>query len=318
MKTPNVSLNVQSNVSFSQHNNSESTQPVKRSKPSIGRYLVRSGNTLLFQMRLPKSMVTTGPDIIRISLGALALREAREIADELASTVRAFGRAWECSMDDKQENTSFECIEGDREYDLHELRALHMKTLLKTVAYKIKHSEYVPSPFEEKGQELIRNLLPVAKEVAAKENNEPHISFMADHAQTIASGFSQKFLKETAHLRQEGSRSTGLIDTDEASVGDLAETFHTEPASSQPDFNITPAPPAPAINATQSQSRGPRKAQKKSLSLNKTDGLYSALHPINRFSVIWPPSIWPCVKANPIQRIKISKLHGFALTCSLT
>ncbi|MBB6262216.1 integrase [Paenochrobactrum gallinarii] len=259
MKTPNVSLNVQSNVSLSQHGNFESTQPVKRSNLSVGRYLVRSGNILLFQMRLPKSMVTSGPDIIRISLGALALRQAREIADELASTVRAFGRAWERSMDDKQENTSFEGEEGDLEYDQRELTALQMKTLFKSLAYEIKHSKYVPSPLEEKGQEFMRNLLSIQREVTAKEKNEPHNSLIAENARLMAATFGKKWLEETAGLRQEDLQQPEMIDIDEG----LAETLNTEPTPSQPHLKIAPTPAEPVIATTPITGTKPLKNSEK-------------------------------------------------------
>lgn len=88
VKTGNVSLNVQSDVSLKYRITSESKQGSQRPANSLGRYLIRNGNTILFQMRAPKNAIHPNGYIVRISLGALSLREAREIADELASLTR--------------------------------------------------------------------------------------------------------------------------------------------------------------------------------------------------------------------------------------
>ncbi|MBB6261359.1 integrase [Paenochrobactrum gallinarii] len=251
MKTPNVSLNVQSNVSFRQHNNYESIQTKIDVKPSVGRYLVRSGNTLLFQMRLTKSMVTSGSGIIRISLGALSLREAREIADELATIVRTICKIWERRMDKENKNTQFSSHEGDPDYDGQELTAATIQLTLKSALYNIRHSQHEPSPLENKGHELVRNLVSINKEVEAKEKGEQHNNLIADNAPIMAAAFGHKWMEETKDLRAEGTRT--------ATPSNPIETPNVLPTSLSPAterLTTTPITAAQTVSATHPQRAG--------------------------------------------------------------
>ncbi|GGB03788.1 hypothetical protein GCM10011491_34910 [Brucella endophytica] len=70
----------------------------KLKKRSSGLYLVRSGGIYLFQIRLPKRIGGTSARPIRVSLGALAHQEAREIAGALAVLARQAFREIEKRM----------------------------------------------------------------------------------------------------------------------------------------------------------------------------------------------------------------------------
>lgn len=80
-----VSGRVQSEVSAADAEIISASKPNRKKKtPSSGRYLVRNGNSLLFQIRMPKSLVSKGNGLLRLSLGAMPIAKARAIADELA------------------------------------------------------------------------------------------------------------------------------------------------------------------------------------------------------------------------------------------
>lgn len=83
-----VSGRVQSEVSVADAEIISASKPNrKKTAPSSGRYLVCNGNSLLFQIRMSKRIAPKG-GLIRISLGAMPLKKARRMADELAGTAR--------------------------------------------------------------------------------------------------------------------------------------------------------------------------------------------------------------------------------------
>ena len=83
-----VSGRVQSEVSAADAEIISASKPNRNKKsPSSGRYLVRNGNSLLFQIRLPKRIAPKS-GLVRISLGAMPLNKARRLADELAGIAR--------------------------------------------------------------------------------------------------------------------------------------------------------------------------------------------------------------------------------------
>ncbi|MBK3745473.1 hypothetical protein G3A39_40650 [Paraburkholderia aspalathi] len=256
METPNVSLNVQSNVSFSQHTDNESKRPKRRFVDPVGRYLVRNGNTLLFQMRLSKTMMISGSGIIRISLGALSLREAREIADELASTVRSVCRAWGRRMDDTDKDTHLKCEEGDPDYDSLDLSAASFQLILKSALYKVKHSHREPSAEETKGHELVRNLVSINREVTAKEKGEPHNGLIADNAQMMAASFGSKWLEETEGQRSEDGSTAALSNTVEAPDTVSAPFASAITIPAEPPITAVKTDASSPIIATQTQRTG--------------------------------------------------------------
>ncbi|EFM61610.1 Hypothetical protein BROD_2443 [Brucella sp. NF 2653] len=141
----------------------------------LGRYLIRNGNTILFQMRAPKNAIHPNGCIVRISLGALSLREAREIADELASLMRTISRALGRKMSDQ--NHSDENDAGD---DLSEIDSHFYNFVLKSALYKIRNPVRAPTEDEKKGHELLRNLLSINREVEAKKRGDA-MQFLLAH-----------------------------------------------------------------------------------------------------------------------------------------
>ncbi|MDR2310449.1 MAG: hypothetical protein LBE54_05600 [Brucellaceae bacterium] len=196
-KSQNVSLNVQSDVSFKDQLTSESSHPKRRSANSLGRYLVRNGNSILFQMRAPKNIVHPNGHIVRLSLGALSLREAREIADELASRLRAISRALGRKMSDQNHSDENDADEIGTDNDLLDVNAQFYNFVLKSALYEIRRPGRAPTEDEKKGHELVRNLLSINREVEAKERGEPHSSLIANNARMMAASFGQKWLDDT-------------------------------------------------------------------------------------------------------------------------
>ena len=212
VKTNNVSLNVQSDVSLKAQLISESKQARQRSPYSLGRHLVRNGNTILFQMRAPKNAGQKGDCIVRISLGALSLRQAREIADELAALIRAISRAWGRKMSDQNHNDENDPSDGVLDINSH-----FYNLVLKSALYKIRGSNRAPTEDEKKGHELVRNLLSINREVEAKERGEPYTDLVADNPQTIAAAFGQKWLDDTQALRSGADAQTTELNQDKDS-----------------------------------------------------------------------------------------------------
>lgn len=247
VKARNVSLNVQSDVSFKERLTSELSHPKRRSANLLGRYLIRNGNTILFQMRAPKNAFHPNGCIVRISLGALSLREAREIADELASLMRTISRALGRKMSDQ--NYSDENDAGD---DLVEIDSHFYNFVLKSALYKIRNPVRAPTEDEKKGHELVRNLLSINREVEAKERGEPHNSLIADNPHMLAASFGQKWLDDTKAARSEKEAQP-----------DHHEDMSAALATSTPGINPEKAVPtsmsrpSPALNHSERSKQAP-------------------------------------------------------------
>ncbi len=242
VKAGNVSLNVQSDVSLKYRMTSESKQRSQRPANSLGRYLIRNGNTILFQMRAPKNAIHPNGYIVRLSLGALSLREAREIADELASLMRAISRALGRKMSDQ--NHSDENDAGD---DLLEINSHFYNFVLKSALYKIRSPGRAPTEDEKKGHELVRNLLSINREVEAKERGESHNSLIADNALMMAASFGQEWLKNTtiARLQEEVQEPRDGEDTETATSTSMAN-IKAEEALPMPMSRPSPTSDQPA------------------------------------------------------------------------
>lgn len=244
VKAGNVSLNVQSDVSLKYRITSESKQGSQRPANSLGRYLIRNGNTILFQMRAPKNAIHPNGYIVRISLGALSLREAREIADELASLMRSISRALGRKMSDQNHRD-----ESDTGDDLLEIDSHFYNFVLKSALYKIRSPGRAPTEDEKKGHELIRNLLSINREVEAQECGEPHNSLIADNAHMLAASFGQKWLDDT-----KASRPEAPAQTNELNHGEDAGTV---PSLSIPEATVPTSTlqPSPALNHSSKKSK---------------------------------------------------------------
>ena len=262
VKTNNVSLNVQSDVSLKAQLISESKQARQRSPYSLGRYLVRNGNTILFQMRAPKNAGQKGDCIVRISLGALSLRQAREIADELAALIRAISRAWGRKMSDQNHND-----ENDPSDDALDINSHLYNFVLKSALYKIRGSGRAPTEDEKKGHELVRNLLSINREVEAKDSGESHNSLIADNAHMMAASFGQKWLNDTKALRPE----------EQAQTSELKHVENTETAVSMslPDMKPDEGVSTPASQPSPTPNHSSQKSKQAHIPAFKLDRRYS-------------------------------------------
>lgn len=159
-------------------------------------------------MRVPRDIARADGYIVRLSLGALSLRDAREVAEELASLVRSISRAFRHKMSD-QSNNDENGVDGiGANNDLLEINGHFLQFVLKSALYSIRGPERAPTEDEKKGHDLVRNLLSINREVEAKERGEPHNSLVADNAHMLAASFGQKWLGVTKKSCSEEEAAT--------------------------------------------------------------------------------------------------------------
>jgi integrase len=177
------------------------TEIISASKPksknrqsSLGRYLTRSRNSYVFQMRLPKRGRASG--LIRLTLGPMPFHEARRLADELAGVawklLRMVGKRME--EDDEPINPALLLGAVGDENDLLSVRFITM--LMKSALYDIQQPDVPPTPQEARGHELIRQLMSISNEQKARQEGRPHTAIVADHAELLASTYAQDWVKE--------------------------------------------------------------------------------------------------------------------------
>lgn len=170
-------------------------KPKSKNRPSsLGRYLTRSRNSYVFQMRLPKSWPESG--LIRLTLGPMLFHEARRLADELAGIAWRLVRTIEKRMDEDDEPINPALLLGavGDENDLLSVRFITM--LMKSALYDIQQPDVPPTPQEARGHEMIRNLMAITHERTAKQEGRPHNSIVADNAEMLASTYAQSWVRE--------------------------------------------------------------------------------------------------------------------------
>lgn len=204
-----VSGRVQSEVSEGEAEIISASKPNrKKKKPSYGRYLVRNGNSLLFQIRMPKSLVSNGNGLLRLSLGAMPIAKARALADQLAGIARKAFRDLENMMNDNEDEfpDHEEESEGKRTRRVAALLGLEggederlsiqfMTMLMKSALYDIQQPGTPPTPREAQGHEMISSLVSINKEVYAKQNGLPHHPLVADTGRDEIGSSEQTFRK---------------------------------------------------------------------------------------------------------------------------
>lgn len=209
-----VSGRVQSEVSAADAEIISATKPNRNKKsPSSGRYLVRNGNSLLFQIRMPKGLVSKGNGLLRLSLGAMPIAKARALADELAGIARKAFRDLENMMNDNEDEFPDleEESEGKRARRMAALLGLDggdderlsiqfMTMLMKSALYDIQQPGSPPTPREAQGHEMIRNLVSIKREVTAKREGREHSSVVTDNADLLASTYIGKWQAQTPAL----------------------------------------------------------------------------------------------------------------------
>ncbi|WP_037429559.1 hypothetical protein [Sinorhizobium fredii] len=167
----------------------------KLKKRSSGRYLVRSCGIYLFQIRLPKQIGGATARPVRVSLGALAHQDAREIADALAVLARQVFREIEKRMAGNQASRIADLLgidpddmvaDDDWPYELTSL-------VLKGGLYDLREPAREPTPEEARGLALMKGLVRIGKEVRARQEDRPHDDMIADNAEMLAASHIAKY-----------------------------------------------------------------------------------------------------------------------------
>lgn len=191
-----VSLHVQSDVSPDGEMISAKKRNRKLKTRSSGLYLVRSGGTYLFQIRLPKRIGgDPGSRPIRVSLGALPHHQARELANALGALAPALFREIEKRMAGKLVPDS-SLIAGDpkeEEWPADDWPFEFAALIFKAALYDMREPARVPTPEEAKGLEMMRGLVRIGREVSAKQSGEPHDEMIADNAELLAARHVAKY-----------------------------------------------------------------------------------------------------------------------------
>ncbi|MCD2176098.1 hypothetical protein [Rhizobium sp. C4] len=157
--------------------------------PSSERYLVRAGSAWVFQLRIPASVGGRGLRPIRIGLGVLPKREAREIADRLAAVARVRFRELAKSMVGTEPDSN----------DDDEQRAMllvQLTMMMKSTLFDIRNPPSEPPADEARGLAFMKDVVSYAQQLSAKQQGLPHQSVIADNAEALATLRYQKFEKE--------------------------------------------------------------------------------------------------------------------------
>ena len=174
-KTGRVSCGVSSRVSLERW---ERPRPGAAAQPrGPGPYLVRSGTTYLFQIRMPKELGggrATPP--IRISLGACPAREARRVADLLAAeSRRRFDQMRNRRLAEEDDRHEDGPSDADQMFSgaTPEEAAAEMRGWLKAYRTFITKDPPAPSRDDEQRFEGWRGLVGIAREVARGVDGNP-------------------------------------------------------------------------------------------------------------------------------------------------
>lgn len=191
-----VSLHVQSDVSPDAEIISAKKRNRKLKKRSSGLYLVRSGGTYLFQIRLPKRIGGgAGSRPIRVSLGALPHHQAREFADALGALARTLFRGIEKQMTGNpgQDASHITSAVMDEAFPADDWPFEFATLIFKAALFDMREPARVPTPEEVKGLEMMRGLVRIGREVAAKQAGEPHDEMIAENAEILAASHVAKY-----------------------------------------------------------------------------------------------------------------------------
>lgn len=190
-----VSLDVQSDVSPDAEIISAKKRNRKLKTRSSGLYLVRSGGTYLFQIRLPKRIGGgAGSRPIRVSLGALPHQQARELANALGALAPALFREIEKRMAGKQGPNSKTAKDlGDEGVADEDWPFDFASVFLKAALFDIQKPARAPTPAEAEGLEMMLGLVRIGREVSAKQSGQPHDEMIADNAEFLASRHVAKY-----------------------------------------------------------------------------------------------------------------------------
>lgn len=193
--SPDVSRDVQLDVSRPRPPKSDGS-PVRRRAPPPGRYLVRSGSSYLFQIRVPQVLAARGlPALLRVSLGPVNHAHARFLADILAAKARLqFDEMALCSMTkDKitasgsdtsvpgSEGSELEAADTSEEasHALAELKGIFQGI---TSTLKMVERARTDQQGSNPSQEALGTLIEINQQLAARDRGAPHVSAVTNHA----------------------------------------------------------------------------------------------------------------------------------------
>jgi integrase len=191
-----VSLHVQSDVSPDAEMISAKKRNRKLKKRSSGLYLVRSGGIYLFQIRLPKRIGGgAGSRPIRVSLGALPHQEARELADALAALARTVFREIEKRMAGYEGPDLAHIVSAlaDEDIPADDWPFEFATLILKGGLFDLREPARAPTSEEAKGLDMMRGLVRIGREVAAKQSGQPHDEMIADNADMLVARHIAKY-----------------------------------------------------------------------------------------------------------------------------
>jgi integrase len=173
-----------------------------RQQPSPGRYLVRSGSAYLFQIKVPKEIVTGGP-LIRISIGARPHRHARAVADLMAARARVlFNEARRKRVTNIPTGT--DPVDSDQLFtgETPEEVVAEMRGALKAYLRMIDRPEDAPTSDELRGTSGIRDLVSLSREIELQKAGQPFSELIVENADLLKQKAFEKLQSSTAHSPQ--------------------------------------------------------------------------------------------------------------------
>ncbi len=244
-----VSQQVHREVSHTDPEITPGKKPNRNTKSrSSGPYLVRSGNTFLFQMKVPKRIGGgSGRRPLRISLGALSSNEARRLAGILAGLAIRWFREIEGRMRMGESMDNLKASGEDAEADDGDLLWSLLTMQMKAALYDIRNPAPELSPEDERRFEGWRELIAISRDVVAKQEGRAHNSLIANNATLLAASAARK-LDPTADL---SPLSVPMLAVAPLTSGAAVPT-HVAAVSTD-----HPVPTAPAISSTQADSDMP-------------------------------------------------------------
>lgn len=236
-----VSRRVSQEVSLA---NREIDAPRKRIRNnrtrSCGLYLVRSGNTFLFQMKVPKTICTArGKGPLRISLGSASAQDARATADRLAAVLRYWFRELEkrMSMENGLDGLG---IQPDEDDDGESLLWKFLTTQMKAALYDIRDPAPPPSAQEAHDHAIIGSIVRISRELAASQEGRPHDTLIADNAEVLAAAAASRLGQPPV---ERPASSTVLIPVADPPLQTATKTVSAEmrPTAAVPSGKISKA-----------------------------------------------------------------------------
>lgn len=237
-----VSRDVQSDVSPDEEIISAKKRNRKLKTRSSGLYLVRSGGTYLFQIRLPKRIGGgAGSRPIRVSLGALPHQQARELANALGALAPTLFREIEKRMAGNHgpDPSHIASTLTDEEFPADDWPFEFVTLIFKAALYDIREPARVPTPEEAEGLEMMRGLVRIGREVSARQSGLPHDEMIAENAELLAARHVAKYEAGAGpvSIPDQLYTSTSIV---EATISDQAvgspppEAVHVPQAEAKP------------------------------------------------------------------------------------